>query len=51
MCCCVYRSVRNVYLAVQAQTQQHKEEQRGPQLKDGHGGEHFRVHNKHQTRT
>lgn len=48
---CFYTRVRDVYLAVQAETQQHDEEQRSPQLKDGHGGEDFRVHNKHQART
>lgn len=41
----------DIYLAVQAQTQQHEEEESGPQLGGGHGGEDVWVHHKHQART
>lgn len=40
-----------VYLAVETKTQQHDKEQWSPELIAGHGGENFRVNNKHQTRT
>lgn len=49
--CFLQRSCMNVYQAVHTQTQQHDEEQGGPQPRDGHCGEGFRVHDKDQTRT
>lgn len=39
------------YLAVEAQAQQHEEEERSPQIGHRHSGQDFRVYHKYQSRS